>query len=147
MSRTRVDALGRGRVWSGDVAQREGLVDRLGGLGAALARARELGGLDAESSVVVVPRRPASLLDFVLGEALEPAARTRANDAALRVSGMPALDAEALADEALPAVDASVSPPLAVPAALRALFGAVVALEQVQAGGAVARLPWSLRAE
>jgi protease-4 len=147
MSRTRVDALGRGRVWSGDVALREGLVDRLGGLGAALARARTLGGLDVESSVVIVPRRPTSLLDYVLGEALAPSARARASEAALRVTGLPALDADALADEALPHGEAGDSTALAMPSALRALLGAVVALEQVQAGGAVARLPYSLRVE
>ncbi len=77
MSRTRVDALGRGRVWSGDVARREGLVDQLGGLAAALARARALGGLGPESGVVVLPRRPVTLLDYVLGDALGGRARGR----------------------------------------------------------------------
>ncbi len=67
MSATRVDALGRGRVYSGDAARREGLVDHLGGLTSAIARARLLGGLADDSAVVVLPRRPATLLDFVLG--------------------------------------------------------------------------------
>jgi protease-4 len=145
MARTRVDALGRGRVWSGDVAQRAGLVDSLGGLGAALQRARALGGLDAESGVVILPRRPANLLEYVLSEGLDPGAR--ANERGPRVAGLDALDIEGLAAESLPAGDAGASRVLAVPAPLRALLGAVVALEQVQAGGAVARLPYSLRVE
>jgi protease-4 len=63
----RVDALARGRVYSGDAAQRLGLVDSLGGFGSALARARSLAGLPIEADVVVVPRRPSTLLDYVLG--------------------------------------------------------------------------------
>jgi protease-4 len=62
-----IDALGRGRVYSGDAALRLGLVDRLGGLASALARARQLGHLPADSGVTVVPNRPGGLLDYVLG--------------------------------------------------------------------------------
>jgi protease-4 len=72
MSATEVDALGRGRVFSGDVARRVGLVDHLGGLASAIARARELGGLDDDSAVVILPRRPATLLDYVLGDTSGP---------------------------------------------------------------------------
>lgn len=62
----RVDALARGRVYSGDRAQSEGLVDSLGGFASALARARELAGLGVDAEVVVVPKRPSRLLDYVL---------------------------------------------------------------------------------
>ncbi len=65
----RVDELGRGRVYSGDEAQALGLVDSLGGFNSALARARELVGLDREAELVVVPERPSNLLDYVLGSA------------------------------------------------------------------------------
>jgi protease IV len=65
----RVDALGRGRVYSGDAAEREGLVDKLGGFGAALARARELAHLPVDAEITIVPRRPSGLLDYV-GSAL-----------------------------------------------------------------------------
>jgi protease-4 len=62
----RVDELARGRVYSGDTAHELGLVDHLGGFGAALARARELAGLTPDAGVVIVPKRPSSLLDYLL---------------------------------------------------------------------------------
>jgi protease-4 len=62
-----VDAVGRGRIWSGDAALRHGLVDRLGGFASALARARELGGLSPDAPAVMVPSRPSGLIDYVLG--------------------------------------------------------------------------------
>lgn len=65
MDVARVDALGRGRVYSGDAAAREGLVDQLGGFGAAVARARELAHLPVDTEVTIVPRRPSGLLDYV----------------------------------------------------------------------------------
>jgi len=63
----RVDALARGRVYSGDQAHALGLVDHLGGFLSALARARELAHLGIESELVVVPRMPSNLLEYVLG--------------------------------------------------------------------------------
>ncbi len=60
-----VDRLGRGRIWSGDAAQAQGLVDRLGGLMAALDRARELAGLPHDAPIVFAPPRPRSLLDYL----------------------------------------------------------------------------------
>jgi protease-4 len=67
MSVERVDALARGRVYSGDAAHENGLVDSLGGFGAALARARELARLKPNAEVVIVPRRPSTLLDYITG--------------------------------------------------------------------------------
>ncbi|HKP55610.1 MAG TPA: signal peptide peptidase SppA [Polyangiales bacterium] len=61
-----VDALGRGRVYSGDAALRLGLIDRLGGFASALARARQLGRVDPDAGIVVAPARPGGLLDYVL---------------------------------------------------------------------------------
>ena len=63
----RVDALARGRVYSGDDAQAVGLVDSLGGLSSALARARELAGLTADAELVVLPVVPSTILDLVAG--------------------------------------------------------------------------------
>ena len=63
----RVDALARGRVYSGDEAHAGGLIDHLGGFLSALARARELAHLGLESELVVVPRMPSNLLEYVLG--------------------------------------------------------------------------------
>jgi protease-4 len=51
MTRDAVDAIARGRVWSGTDAHRVGLVDRLGGLPAALAEARERAGAELEPVV------------------------------------------------------------------------------------------------
>jgi protease-4 len=48
-----VDRLGQGRVWLGEAALRHGLVDELGGLHAAVERAKREAGIDAE----VDPRR------------------------------------------------------------------------------------------
>ena len=64
----KVDSLARGRVWSGDAAHENGLVDKLGGFGSALMRARELARLGPEAEVVVLPRRPSTLLDYVLND-------------------------------------------------------------------------------
>jgi protease-4 len=54
MSEAEVDSLGRGRVWTGRQAQRNGLVDLLGGLDLALAIAREKAGLPEDSEVEIV---------------------------------------------------------------------------------------------
>jgi len=62
-----VDPIARGQVYTGDRALSLGLVDRLGGFGGALARARELGDLPADAPITVVPRRPETLLDYVFG--------------------------------------------------------------------------------
>ncbi|MBI2506375.1 MAG: S49 family peptidase [Candidatus Latescibacteria bacterium] len=55
-----IDSVAQGRVWSGTQALGKGLVDRLGGLQAALALAREQAGLAADEAVQVLefPRKP-----------------------------------------------------------------------------------------
>ncbi|MDB4990254.1 MAG: Protease, partial [Myxococcaceae bacterium] len=65
MSIERVDELARGRVYNGDTAQALGLIDSLGGLSSAIARARQLSGLSVEAEVVVRPVVPTTLLDLV----------------------------------------------------------------------------------
>ena len=55
MSSEAVDAIGGGRVWTGRQALENGLVDELGGLDAALAKARKLGGLHPRSRVREIP--------------------------------------------------------------------------------------------
>lgn len=68
-----IEPLARGRVYSGDAAVENGLVDHLGGFGAAIARARELGELDADAEVVLVPERPRSLFDYLMeGDSEDP---------------------------------------------------------------------------
>lgn len=68
MRPSQVDAIARGRVWTGDRAIDLGLVDRLGGFHSALIRARQLGGLPEDADFEVSPTRPSTLLDYVLGE-------------------------------------------------------------------------------
>lgn len=69
MSQAEVDAVGRGRVWSGTQAKEHNLVDQLGGLSDALTLAKARIGLGDEDRVriVVLPQSTRSLLSRVLG--------------------------------------------------------------------------------
>jgi len=69
-----VDAVGGGRVWSGQQALEHGLVDELGDLKAAVAKARALAGLPETA--------PAYLLDDKPDQPLGPQARQAADPAA-----------------------------------------------------------------
>jgi protease IV len=60
-----VDAVARGRVWTGADAKERGLVDELGGLRTAITRAKVLAGLDEDADVRVVSYPGSSLLDFL----------------------------------------------------------------------------------
>ncbi len=100
-----IDAIARGRIWSGDAASRNGLVDRLGGFGSALARARARANLPDDAPIEVVPARPTTLLDYVLGVGALGSARGR--------------DAEAASDGELPVI---LSPELREAAQLGALL-------------------------
>ncbi|MBI2571393.1 MAG: signal peptide peptidase SppA [Candidatus Schekmanbacteria bacterium] len=51
-----VEAIAKGRIWSGVDAKENGLVDELGGLDRAIALARELGKLPATAPVQIYPR-------------------------------------------------------------------------------------------
>ena len=114
-----VDTLGRGRVYSGDTAQRLGLVDRLGGFASALIRARELGGLPVDAPVDVRPPRRDRLLDFLLGGVL-------ASDSAPNAATGDAPDEHVLPKE------------------LRALVRMVTTLEQIGTGAPLALMPYQI---
>jgi len=59
-----VDAVGRGRVWTGAQAAERGLVDELGGLDTALARAKHQLGIDPGADIELVPYpRPRTLAE------------------------------------------------------------------------------------
>jgi len=58
-----VDAVARGRVWTGADALARGLVDELGGLRAAVERAKVLAGFDADAEVKLAALPGSSLLD------------------------------------------------------------------------------------
>ncbi len=67
MSREAVDAVGRGRVWTGRQAKEHNLVDGLGGLRQALAKARVMGGLRDDAPILELPKQRTSLLGKLLG--------------------------------------------------------------------------------
>lgn len=54
LAKERVDAVARGRVWSGQAAKERGLVDELGGLMAAVASARKRAGVAPEEELELV---------------------------------------------------------------------------------------------
>ena len=60
LSRLEVEQIAQGRVWTGADALKVGLVDKIGGLGAAIKEAAELGGLKEDWGIVEVPE-PADL--------------------------------------------------------------------------------------
>jgi protease-4 len=70
-----VDAIARGRVWTGADALDRGLVDELGGLRTAIERAKVLAGLEPEAEVRVVSYPGSSLMDMLRPKASsQPAA-------------------------------------------------------------------------
>jgi len=93
-----VDKIGQGRVWTGERAQQLGLVDRLGGLDAAIAIAKELARIpvDEQVSLLRLPA-PRSLVDNILDllggeDTQEDAVRTRFGQLALP-AGLKGLEA------------------------------------------------------
>jgi len=65
LSTDAVDAVARGRIWTGSDALERGLVDELGGLRTAVRRAKVLAGLDEDSEVRIVSYPGSSLLDML----------------------------------------------------------------------------------
>jgi protease-4 len=63
-TRERIDAVAQGRVWTGEQAQQQGLVDRLGGLDEAIAVAKQRAGIPADEDVeLVIYPRPRTLYE------------------------------------------------------------------------------------
>jgi protease IV len=60
-----VDAVARGRVWTGADAKARGLVDELGGLQTAIERAKVLAGFEADTEVKLVGLPGSSLLEML----------------------------------------------------------------------------------
>jgi protease-4 len=121
MSIEAVDTLGRGRVYSGDAAQRLGLVDRLGGMASALIRARALAGLGPDAGVEVRPPRKNRLLDYLIGSST----RVSAEDAVTPSSGS--------------------SAPLSLPPQIRSLLRVVATLQQLGEGEPLALMPFDMQ--
>jgi protease-4 len=66
MTKEQVDAVGRGRVWTGQQALEHHLVDHLGGLREALDAARAAAYLPDDAPIVELPRENDSLIAQVL---------------------------------------------------------------------------------
>ncbi len=62
----KVKELAQGRVWTGTKAKELGLVDEIGGLDVAIAKAKELGNVSADTDLEVYPPSP-TLRDVVQG--------------------------------------------------------------------------------
>jgi protease-4 len=67
LSKQQVDAVGQGRVWTGEQAKARRLVDELGGLRQALAYARKASGLPETAPITEHPPPDTTLLGRILG--------------------------------------------------------------------------------
>ena len=82
-----VDAVARGRVWTGADAVECGLVDELGGLRDAVRRAKVLAGLDGDATVTLVGYPGSSVKDFLRPRSSSQPAAASLSDAATRLVG------------------------------------------------------------
>ena len=69
LTKEQIDAVGRGRVWTGQQALERRLVDHLGGLREALEAARAAAGMSADAPIVEVPQETESLVEMLLDAA------------------------------------------------------------------------------
>ncbi len=83
MKPERVDALGQGRVWTGQQAKQLGLVDEIGGLDRAIAIAKEAARIPASSDVEIVAYPPRRTLYDLFWTQLLGGSREAASVAAL----------------------------------------------------------------
>ncbi|RYZ03426.1 MAG: signal peptide peptidase SppA [Myxococcales bacterium] len=67
LTKEQVDAVGQGRVWTGEQALQHKLVDELGGLRQALAAARTMAGLPDHAPIQELPPPDTSLIGRILG--------------------------------------------------------------------------------
>jgi protease IV len=92
-----VHAVAKGRVWTGEQALERGLVDELGGLDVAIARARELAQVEGETGILRLPVQK-TLAQQIVEQLTDPDARSsRAALALLPVAGDGLALAETLA--------------------------------------------------
>ena len=76
-----VEAVARGRVWTGADALERGLVDELGGLRAAVRRAKVLAGLDADAQVRLTGYPGSSVRDYLRPKTSSQPAAASTSDA------------------------------------------------------------------
>jgi protease-4 len=82
-----VDAVARGRVWTGADAKARGLVDELGGLQTAIERAKVLAGFEADTEVKLVGLPGSSLLEMLRPKPSSQPAAASLSDAVGAVVG------------------------------------------------------------
>src|SRR5262249_28369905 len=70
MTPQQVDVLAQGRVWTGDQAVQNKLIDQIGGFDAALAQAKRMAKLDPRQSVAIVelPEQASALTRLLSGK-------------------------------------------------------------------------------
>jgi len=104
-----VDAVGRGRVWTGAQAAEVGLVDEIGGIADVLALAKARAGIaeDTPTSIVFLPQEKPSFLERLIGRSLPVLSS--------------AADSDGLDPETELPAPPSVAPLLAIPDVRRAL--------------------------
>lgn len=87
MTDEQVEAVAKGRIWSGERAKELGLVDELGGYATALRLAREEAGIPADAAVeLALFPRPKSFVEGLLAEGPESSDDFTATEAASQVS-------------------------------------------------------------
>jgi protease-4 len=77
LSADAVEAVAKGRVWTGEDAKAHGLVDELGGFATALALAKSAAGIDAKSDVTLkvfppTSNTPGAVIARLLGRETRP---------------------------------------------------------------------------
>jgi protease-4 len=92
MSVDDVDAVARGRVWTGSDAMERGLVDELGGLRTAVRRAKVLAGLDADTKVRLAGYPSSSVRDYLRPKASSQPAAASLSDAVIALLGGAVID-------------------------------------------------------
>jgi protease IV len=101
-----VDAIARGRVWTGADALEHGLVDELGGLRTAIARAKVLAGLEPDADVRLVSFPGSSMFDFLRPKPSSQPAAASLSDAVGALLGRSVVGALTQAERSLTGVSA-----------------------------------------
>jgi protease-4 len=101
-----VDAIARGRVWTGADALEHGLVDELGGLRAAITRAKVLAGLEPDADVRLVGYPGSSLMDLLRPKASSQPAAASVSDAVAVLLGRSVAEVLNQAERSLTGVSA-----------------------------------------
>ena len=101
-----VDAIARGRVWTGADAKERGLVDELGGLRTAINRAKVLAGFEPDADVRLVGYPGSSLMDLLRPKASSQPAAASLPEALAALLGRSVAGALSQAERSLTGVSA-----------------------------------------